>query len=164
MMKITFYQKILAVGASSLLSIGILGLWIGATARDIPPAKITPVIDFSYLSSPNLAFASSNPFPASADAALLTNNNGKLPTNLSMPTPRLPWMPTNAAANITTNPAAPTMNMELEVIGLLPPDVAILRRGGETITARIGNSNFGYLTEVSDTGVEIDGKWIAYKK
>ena len=165
MMKITFYQKLLAAGASSILSLSVLGLWIGATARDVPPTKNTPVIDFSYLCSPNLAFASVNPFPSSGVEGLLISNNSSLPANLSMPTPKLPGSNVSASTGnriVTSKPIKEVI--KVEVIGLLPPDVAILRKGEQTITARMGNTAFGYLSAVTDTGVEINEEWIEYKK
>lgn len=165
MMKITFSQKLLAAGASSLLSLSILGLWIGATARDVPPAKSTPVIDFSYLCSPNLAFASVNPFPSTSVDNLLINNK-TLPANLSMPTPKIPGNPVSTAitANKGISSSAAKVAARVEVIGLLPPDVAILRKGGQTITARIGDTVFGYLSLVSETGVEVNGEWVEFQK
>ncbi len=52
----------------------------------------------------------------------------------------------------------------LTVIGVLPPDVVILQKGGETLTARAGSATkWGTVNSISSSGATIDGAFIKIK-
>ena len=57
-------------------------------------------------------------------------------------------------------PELPQQDERLRVIGLLPPDVVILKKGGETVTAMVGeDTKFGHINSVFDSGAVIDGQY-----
>lgn len=67
--------------------------------------------------------------------------------------PKVPKQPAGAAKA--------QAKAQLKVIGVLPPDVAILSRGGRNITAFSGQSTeYGYLGAVSWEGAYVGGKFI----
>ena len=47
---------------------------------------------------------------------------------------------------------------------MLPPDVVVLQRGGESVTAYLGDeTKFGVVQEVRDNGAVIDGRYVALR-
>ena len=81
-------------------------------------------------------------------------------TEMDMPTPpSVPDMPGNGAGinNVVGG-------QELKVVGVLPPDIIILQKGGKTITAAANNScEFGYVGSISADGAYIDGTFMKIK-
>lgn len=70
--------------------------------------------------------------------------------------------------NVPVSPVVPEMPQApgnvLEVVGVLPPDVVVLQRGGESVTAYLGDeTKFGIVQEVRDNGAVIDGKYVALR-
>lgn len=71
--------------------------------------------------------------------------------------------------DVPTPPAVPSMPAgkginnivpgdKLRVVGLLPPNIAILQKSGKTLTVKSGqNSEYGYIGEITSNGVYIDG-------
>ena len=50
---------------------------------------------------------------------------------------------------------------KLTVLGLLPPDVCIIKKGSDTITARVGDdTKLGHVGDITNRGVYIDGTFI----
>ena len=71
-------------------------------------------------------------------------------------------------SNVPVTPVVPDMaqvqSASLEVVGVLPPDVVILQRAGETITAFIGdNTKFGVVEEIDDKGAVINGRYVSLR-
>lgn len=71
-------------------------------------------------------------------------------------------------SNMPATPVVPDVaqiqSASLEVIGVLPPDVVILQRAGETITAFIGDdTKFGVVEEIDDKGAVINGRYVALR-
>lgn len=79
-------------------------------------------------------------------------------SNMEMPTPpEVPSMPNgrHGVHNILSQDAT------LRVVGLLPPNIAIIQKSGKTITVRKGqDSEYGYIGEITKNGVYIDGTFI----
>lgn len=76
-------------------------------------------------------------------------------------TPQMPAMPTPPLVPQQPNGYAPgSYSGQLTVIGVLPPSVVIMQRGGQTITAKVGqDTDFGFIDSISSTGASIDGSW-----
>ena len=71
-------------------------------------------------------------------------------------------------SNVPVTPVVPDMaqvqSASLEVVGVLPPDVVILQRAGETITAFIGDdTKFGIVEEITVKGAVINGRYVPLK-
>mgnify|MGYP006959749940 CR=1 FL=1 len=81
-------------------------------------------------------------------------------TEMDMPTPpSVPDMPGSGAGinNVVGG-------QELKVVGVLPPDIVILQKGGKTITAAANNNcEFGYVGSISADGAYIDGAFMKIK-
>lgn len=81
-------------------------------------------------------------------------------TEMDMPTPpSVPDMPGFGAGinNVVGG-------QELKVVGVLPPDIVILQKGGKTITAAANNNcEFGYVGSISADGAYIDGAFMKIK-
>lgn len=74
--------------------------------------------------------------------------------------PKLPVAPVSPV--VPDMPQGP-VNV-LEVVGVLPPDVVILQRGGESVTAYLGDdTKFGVVNEIYADGAVVDGKRIALR-
>ena len=71
-------------------------------------------------------------------------------------------------SNVPVTPVVPDMaqvqSASLEVVGVLPPDVVILQRAGETLTAFIGDdTKFGTVEEITDKGAVINGRYVSLR-
>lgn len=79
---------------------------------------------------------------------------------MDMPTPpSVPDMPGSGAGinNVVGS-------QELKVVGVLPPDIVILQKGGKTITAAANNNcEYGYVGSISADGAYIDGAFMKIK-
>ncbi len=65
-------------------------------------------------------------------------------------------------------PKVPTMNKgfgeTIEVLGVLPPDTCILRKGSETVTVRANeDSSIGSVGQITSDGVYVNGNFYAIK-
>lgn len=136
MKKISFASYITSVVVSAICG-GLLATGaIYMVAPNQVKASALPVINYeNIVSASGKIIAGSSPFglPAMPVAPL---------------SPVVPDMPT-ASVSI------------LEVVGVLPPDVVVLQRGSETVTAYLGDeTKFGKVQEIYDNGALVDGKHI----
>ena len=133
---VNYFTSIMVSGLmGGLLAIGVL-FTVVPTVSKIPPI---PVLNYE-----NMKISSSNIVASSSPFGL-----AKLP-------------------NAPVTPVVPDMmqiqSAALEVIGVLPPDVVILQRAGETVTAFIGDdTKFGVVEEIDAKGAVINGKYVSLK-
>lgn len=113
----------------------------------------TPTID----SSAKLPLANLNRSIIN-DTAIISSN----PFNQIKTIPDKPKIPSIPVPQVPTMPGQNGGPSDLlECLGVLPPDLCILRKNGETITAKVYcKSKFGYVESVSPSGVKIDGNFI----
>ena len=90
------------------------------------------------------------------DASALPTGNMNMPAGIAAPTPPdVPSMPGGLPGS---------SGGELVVLGVLPPDVVIISRGGKSITARTGqNTEFGTIGTVTMKGAYVNGAFIAQR-
>lgn len=131
-----------------------------ATSPTMPEAKKPSVSDFSqlHMQMGQTVFAAASPFPDKIDLTPIPGmETGGLAQMLPPNSPVVPPMPGNARGGGHDD--------VLRVIGILPPDVAILQCAGRTVTAKIGTQTpWGTLSSVSKAGVTVGGEWIDFKK
>lgn len=83
------------------------------------------------------------------------NFSGNIPQNIPKPPTNIPNMPSNPT-NAPKNP---------EVKGIILPNIAILAQGGKTSVVKLSTTSpFGYIDEITEDGVIIDGKLIVYRR
>ena len=173
MRKIGFTPKIVAYASSMVLSIGIFGSY--NMLLSVPPSSVPeiPVINLDTISpviSATDYAKSANPFGTisvtGAGAGVARMGMGGTP-GVSTPTPPgvppMPFTPRSEGfeGNVGVNY---TESNEVNVIGVLPPDVVVLGRGNQTVTARSGSDTaFGTVGEVTAKGAYVDGNFIALK-
>ena len=136
MKKISFASYITSVVVSvicgSILATGVIYL----VAPNQVKASVLPVIDYE-----NIAFANGKIIAGSSPFGLPA-------MSVAPVAPTVPDMPTSPV-NV------------LEVVGVLPPDVVVLQRGSETVTAYLGDeTKFGTVQEIFDNGALVDGKFV----
>lgn len=160
MKKIKGTTQLLVYGLTVLSSAGMFLTIFAATLPTMPEAKKPSVSDFSqlHMQMGQTVFAAASPFPDKVD---LTSVLGMPGSEMIPPSaPIVPQMP--------SNPNAPNVggyDDTLRVVGVLPPDVAILQRSGKTVTAKLGTETpWGTLSSVSKAGVTVGGDWVAFKK
>ncbi|MBQ3541198.1 MAG: hypothetical protein IJA40_05595 [Phascolarctobacterium sp.] len=91
---------------------------------------------------------------------ILLGGNGIIAGSSPFGLPKLPPAPVSPV--VPDMPQGPA-NV-LEVVGVLPPDVVVLQRGGESVTAYLGDeTKFGVVQEVRDNGAVIDGRYVALR-
>lgn len=96
---------------------------------------------------PEASFFAVSVVEAAASAAQEISQMPALPTP-----PQIPQQPGGYSAGIPSG--------KLTVIGVLPPSVVIMQRGGQTITAKAGQqTDFGFVDSISKSGASIDGSW-----
>lgn len=158
MIKLSFGTKFAGITCSSVLALVTFGSMIYLTSPQIRPPVNQQAIDFSKINIGTPAFAASSPF------------NNVVPRNAIDNAPTM-----EAPAYIPGSPMVPQMPSMpgyagrqpevLRVIGVLPPDVVILQKGGKTLTAKSGSATeFGAIGTISKTGAMIDGAWIEFSK
>lgn len=160
MIKISLGTKFAGVSFSSALAMMVFGCMVYLTSPEIKPPANPSSIDFSTLPlplGPQKAFAASSPFGNVLPQNAMDNAPVQAPTYIPG-SPMVPQMP--------DTPGAPARQSEvLSVIGVLPPDVVILKKGGQTITAKTGSkTDFGTIGTISKTGATVDGNWIEFSR
>lgn len=164
MKKIAFSTKLSAYVASMALSAVVFGSYNLLAPVPVDHVPEIPIINLNTI-SPNIQVASpikgDNPFGKISMAGAGIAKAGMEPGMVAPTPPQVPPMP-GVEGNIGSNYKGPSM--ELSVLGVLPPDVVILSRGGKTVTAQSGNrTEFGTVGEVTAQGAYIDGTFISLK-
>ena len=162
MQKISVTAQLAAYAASMLLGLGTFGAWNYLSVPDAVQTADIPVINLASLdlgieSASGVAHAANaNPFgdismAAKAGAGIAAAGMG-MPQGITPPTPPgVPAMPS----------AGEMQGGTVTVLGVLPPDVVIISRGGKSITARSGESTeFGTVGSVNMKGAYIDGAFV----
>ena len=180
MKKINVSLRLSAYAASLFLSVVLVG---GYAAVSTPPTASVPEIPVIHMDAisahvtsslkEGAAEAESDAKDATDDALPEVSNPfsaiPKAGANVAPPTPpSVPSMPGSSnrpdipIGNVGANYSPASEKME--VIGVLPPDVVILRRGGETVTARSGSdTEFGHIGTVTSIGCYVDDTFVMLK-
>lgn len=189
MRKINVSLRLSAYAASLFLSVVLVG---GYAVISTPPTTTVPEIPVIHMDAISAHVPSSskeeaieaataardaaddalpevsNPFSAIPKAGANVAKLGMGPGMAPPTPPSVPSMPGSSnrpdipIGNVGANysPASE----KLEVIGVLPPDVVILRRGGETVTARSGSdTEFGHIGTVTSIGCYVDDSFVMLK-
>lgn len=173
MRKIGFTPKIVAYASSMVLSIGIFGSYnmlLSVTPSNVPEIPVINLDTISPVISSTDYAESANPFGTisvtGAGAGVARMGMGGT-QGVSTPTPPgvppMPFTPRSEGfeGNVGVNY---TESNEVNVIGVLPPDVVVLGRGNQTVTARSGSDTaFGTVGAVTVKGAYVDGNFIALK-
>ena len=157
MIKISLRTKMAGISFSSILAVAFFGPMVYVTSPQISPPGNQNTIDFSKISIGTPAFAAGSPFMNSVPQDALTNAS-------VMAAPAIPGSP--MVPQMPSMPGVPNRQSEvLQVIGVLPPNVVILQKGGRTITAKAGSTtDFGTIGTVSRNGAKIDGAWVEFSR
>lgn len=182
MKKINVSLRLSAYAASLFLSVVLVG---GYAAVSTPPTASVPEIPVIHMDAisahvtPSLKEGAveaaddalpevSNPFSAIPKAGANVAKLGMGPGMAPPTPPSVPSMPGSSnppdipIGNVGANYSPASEKME--VIGVLPPDVVILRRGGETVTARSGSdTEFGHIGTVTSIGCYVDDTFVMLK-
>lgn len=182
MKKINVSLRLSAYAASLFLSVVLVG---GYAAVSTPPTASVPEIPVIHMDAisahvtPSLKEGAaevaddalpevSNPFSAIPKAGANVAKLGMGPGMAPPTPPSVPSMPGSSnrpdipIGNVGSNYSPASEKME--VIGVLPPDVVILRRGGETVTARSGSdTEFGHIGTVTSIGCYVDDTFVMLK-
>lgn len=164
MRKITFSTKLSAYAVSIALSSVVFGSYNLLAPVPIDRVPEIPIINLNSI-TPNSKtiphIDEVNPFGTISMAGAGVAKAGMGPGLVPPTPPQVPVMP-GAKGNVGSNYVG--KSTELCVIGVLPPDVVILSRGGKTVTARSGsNTEFGTVGDVTPEGAYIDGSFILLK-
>lgn len=158
MKKISLSAQLAAYSASILLGFSTFAAYNFLSVPEDAQTPEIPVINLASLElnpATSIAHAASgNPFGVIPEAAPDTAATGMgMPQGITPPTPPgVPAMPQGAPGG------------EVVVLGVLPPDVVIISRGGKSITARSGqDTEFGSIGSVTMSGAYIDGTFISQK-
>lgn len=149
-MKLSANKYIMAYGLSILLGLGFAGGVMYSTEPIPQQAAQIPVINFENAQLPNdVGIIGASPFSGSS---IISKKAPGLPKVPEMPSiPGVPEMPGTQAV--------------LTVIGVLPPDVVIMQKGPDTVTAKVGSrTQFGVVNSVSMNGAVIDGAFVELKR
>lgn len=140
--KIGVFACAAVIGAAA----AFIPLYLTSNVAEKPLKLVDYEREFNNLQATVITKAS--PFKAAAINAKET---------LLPPTPpSVPAMPTGPKGinNIITQD-------KLTVVGLLPPNIAIIQKGGKAITVKSGQtSEYGYVGEITSNGVYIDGTFM----
>lgn len=189
MKKINVSLRLSTYAASLFLSVVLVG---GYAAVSTPPTASVPEIPVIHMDAisahvtPSLKEGAaeaagdakdvsddalpevSNPFSAIPKAGANVAKLGMGPGMAPPTPPSVPSMPGSSnrpdipIGNVGANYSPASEKME--VIGVLPPDVVILRRGGETVTARSGSdTDFGHIGAVTSIGCYVDDTFVMLK-
>lgn len=141
MRKISFlcYATVLGLSAVSGIILSSLSIYISKPVK--PLTTNLPIIDYDKINTHKGGIIlGQSPFKGTLTAPVLPE--APVP-------PSVPGMPDIAAAD------------KLVVLGVLPPDVCIIRKGADTVTARIGDdTKLGHIGNITPRGVYIDGNFI----
>ena len=189
MKKINVSLRLSAYAASLFLSVVLVG---GYAAVSTPPTVSVPEIPVIHMDAISAHVTTSlkegaqeavsdakdatddalpevsNPFSAIPKAGANVAKLGMGPGMAPPTPPSVPLMPGSSnrpdipIGNVGANYSPASEKME--VIGVLPPDVVILRRGGETVTARSGSdTEFGHIGAVTSIGCYVDDTFVMLK-
>lgn len=141
MRKISFltYSTVLGLSAVSGIIFSSLFLYIAKPVK--PITSNFPIIDYYKINTHKGGLIlGQSPFKGIAAHPLLPE--APVP-------PQVPGMPEAIGDD------------KLTVLGLLPPDVCIIKKGSDTITARVGDdTKLGHVGDITNRGVYIDGTFI----
>ena len=141
MRKISFlcYATVLGLSAVSGIIFSSLFLYIAKPVK--PITSNFPIIDYYKINTHKGGLIlGQSPFKGIAAHPLLPE--APVP-------PSVPGMPDIAAGD------------KLVVLGVLPPDVCIIRKGADTVTARSGDdTKLGHVGNITSRGAYIDGNFI----
>lgn len=144
MRKISFlcYATVLGLSAVSGIILSSLSLYIAKPVK--PLTTNLPIIDYDKINTHKGGIIlGQSPFKGILTAPVLPE--APVP-------PSVPGMPEIAAGD------------KLVVLGVLPPDVCIIRKGADTVTARTGDdTKLGHIGNITPRGVYIDGNFIEIK-
>lgn len=142
MRKINFlcYTIVLGLSAISGIIISCLFLYISKPVK--PLVSNIPIIDYDKINTHKGGIIlGQSPFNKGSFESLVLSE-------VPVP-PSVPMMP-----DINTQE-------KLVILGLLPPDVCIIRKGADTVTARSGDdTKLGHIGNITPHGVYIDGRFI----
>lgn len=136
MKKIKGTTQLLVYGLTVLSSAGMFLTIFAATLPTMPEAKQSSVSDFSqlHMQMGQTVFAAASPFPDKIDLTPIPGmETGASAQMLPPHSPVVPPMP--------GNPPGGGHDDVLRVIGILPPDVAILQRAGANSNSENRYSN-----------------------
>lgn len=161
MKKIKSTTQVLGYGISVLAATGVFFTLLVASTPNMPAVRSAAIGDFSKIQVGQTVFAAASPFPVltKVDVTALPGMPGSAMLPPSAPVvPPMPGTPNVPAA-------AGGYDDTLRVVGVLPPDVAILQRSGQTVTAKIGSETpWGTLSSVSKNGATVGGEWVDFEK
>lgn len=160
MIKITMGTKVASFAVSTLTALTVFGSMVYFTSPEVKPPvnNNNNLIDFSKIRIGTPAFAAESPFGSVPQNAM---DNAPLQAPTYIPgSPMVPQMP-----NMPGRAGSAAANEVLRVIGVLPPDVVILQKGGRTITAKSGSSTeFGVIGTINKEGASVGGSWIEFSR
>lgn len=150
MREIGYSNVISTLVCSAFLGVFISGITLYFARPDTAAVNSLPTINYDNINLYKSHVIGSSPFRSQQNS----DNVMDMP---SMPTP--PSVPSMPAPS-----GIPNTGDQLTVIGLLPPDVCILRKGGITVTARSGSdTELGHVGSITDEGVYVDGQYLRIK-
>lgn len=150
MREIGYSNVISTLVCSAFLGVFISGITLYFARPDTAAVNSLPTINYDNINLYKSRVIGSSPFG-------LRQNSDNVMDMPSMPTP--PSVPSMPAPS-----GIPNTGDQLTVIGLLPPDVCILRKGGITVTARSGSdTELGHVGSITDEGVYVDGQYLRIK-
>lgn len=131
---------IFAAIAGSLFSLSIL--FLSEYKQDISSKTEIPFVDYEKIDNyKGGTIMSNSPFKLSAP-------DMNIFPNAPVP-PGIPDMPNDYN------------NDKVVLLGVLPPDVCIIKKGHEVITAHSGEKTFiGVVTNITSQGIYLDGKFL----
>lgn len=149
MREIGYSNVISTLVCSAILGVCISGTTLYFTRPDTATVNSLPTINYDNINLYESQVSGSSPFRSHQNSDLNVMDMPAAPTP-----PSVPSMP---AASVSTG-------SQLTVIGLLPPDVCILQKGGITVTARSdSDTELGHVGSINDDGVYVDGKYLRIK-
>lgn len=160
MIKISMGTKVAGITVSALTALTVFGSMVYVTRPEVKPPvnNNNNAIDFSKIRIGTPAFAAESPFGNIVPQNAMDNAPQQAPTYIPG-SPMVPQMP-NMPGALGNNG-----NEVLRVIGVLPPDVVILQKGGRTVTARAGSSTeFGVIGTINKDGASVGGSWIEFSR
>lgn len=149
MREIGYSNVISTLVCSAFLGVFISGITLYFARPDTAAVNSLPTINYDNINLYKSQVIGSSPF------GLRQNSDLNVMDMPAAPTP--PSVPSMPAASGSTG-------SQLTVIGLLPPDVCILQKGGITVTARSdSDTELGHVGSINDDGVYVDGKYLRIK-
>lgn len=146
MRKIGFVNYTFSLSVCSLLGVG-LAVGLIFITKPMPPSKNTlPVISFNNVQLFRSSVeAKTSPFSGPIMDVVKALEKPKMPK-----VPAVPKMPEERISE----------SEQIYVLGVLPPDTCVLRKGSEILTAKSGEDmKFGKVSQVTSEGVYVNGKF-----